>query len=69
MQILNTIEEIKEAVDQGKQVFCDTAAYQVIKDSAGQYLITFLGSNWCCGLHGQEGTKYARQLNGTKFYY
>lgn len=68
MQTLKTIAEIKEAVDNGKKVFCDTTAYEVIKDQIGQYFIHCNINGYCIGLHGMEGTKYENQLNGTKFF-
>lgn len=68
MEIYTTINEIKKAVDEGKQVFADTESYVVIKDSKEQYLIKCLLNNWYCGLHGLEGTEYENNLNGDKFY-
>lgn len=69
-QALNTISEIKAAVDAGQKVFCDGGGYEVIKDSVGQYLIHFLGGDgkYYIGLHGLEGTEYAEVLNGKDFY-
>lgn len=55
-----TLEEIKKAVDSGKKVYWNTPAYQVIKDSKNQYLITFLYGDDCCGLTWQDG----KTLNG-----
>jgi len=63
-----TINEIKQAVDDGKKVFADTESYIVIKDNKAQYLIKCLLNNWCCGLHGLEGTTSKNKLNGNKFY-
>ena len=69
MKILETIPEIKAAVDAGEDVRAGGDAYRVIKDSIGQYLIHFTGhpENWI-GLHGREGTPYAEQLNMTPIY-
>lgn len=67
MRELNTIEEIKAAVDNGEPVTCNGGGYWVIKDSIGQYLIHFPPTNNYIGLHGREGTKYERQLNGDGF--
>ena len=68
VKLLNTIDEIKCAVDAGLSVYSDTTGYPVIKDSIGQYLITTTFNDYCVGLHGMEGTKYASQLNGTAFF-
>jgi len=64
---LHTINEIKSAVDAGHDVRCDNGHYEVIKDSIGQYLIHFMGSDYYIGLHGREGTEYADHLNGANF--
>ena len=68
MAQLNTIEEIKQAVDAGQTVRCDGGGYEVIKDSIGQYLIHHIGSDYYIGLHGRAGTKYAEHLNGHGFH-
>ena len=65
---LNTIEDIRAAVDAGETVRCDGGNYEVIKDSLDQYLIHFRGSDYYIGLHGMEGTEYERVLNGKDFY-
>jgi len=65
---LTTIPEIKAAVDRGEIVYVASDSYKVIKDSIGQYLIKCGFNDYCIGLHGQEGTKYANKLNGTNFY-
>ena len=68
-QTLETIEDIKRAVDRGHDVRCNGGSYRVLKDSIGQYLIQFLPErdNYV-GLHGRAGTKYADHLNGQQFY-
>lgn len=68
MTTLTTIPEIKEAVSAGKKVYSDTTAYEVIKDSIGQYLIVCRLNNHCIGLHGMEGTPYENKLNGKTFF-
>ena len=65
---LTTIQEIKDAVDAGKNVKCDSNAYNVIKDRVGQYLIVCLINDYTIALHGLAGTKYENVLNGTTFY-
>ena len=68
MTKLLTIAEIKQAVDNGEHVKCDTDSYTVYKDRIGQYLIRFDYSDYCIGLHGRPGTEYETSLNGTTFY-
>ena len=65
--MLNTIAEIKAAVDRGERVICDNGYYEVIKDSQDEYLIYFIDSDYYIGLHGREGTEYANKLNGRDF--
>ena len=55
---------IRQAVDEGKTVYADTLAYQVIKDNIGQYFIKCLLNNWCCGLTWRDGVT----LNGKVFF-
>lgn len=64
---LRTVEEIKRAVDQGEVVYVDGPGSRVVKDNRGQYLIQ-ADNGYTVGLHGKEGTPYARELNGTRFY-
>ena len=68
MTRLETIPEIKGAVDGGKRVFCGNELYEVVKDGIGQYLIVCHANQYCVGLHGAEGTKYESELNGENFY-
>lgn len=49
------LEQIKEAVDAGKIVNWMSSAYEVIKDSKGQYLIRYVPTNDCVGLTDSEG--------------
>jgi hypothetical protein len=55
-----TIQEIKEAVDAGKDVHWSNSAYKVIKDNLGQYFIMFIPNRHCIGLTNVAGDK----LNG-----
>ena len=66
---LTTKAEIIEAVDAGKDVYCEGGGYKVIKDSKGQYLIKCTSNNHCIGLSGQDGTQYENVLNARGFYY
>lgn len=45
-----TLEEIKAALDAGTEVYWMSKAYQVIKDSKGQYLIKCIPNGICIGL-------------------
>ena len=64
------LQQIKQAVDSGKTVYWSNNAYQVIKDSIGQYLVKCSLNDSCIGLHGQIGGKYEHVLNGApdQFY-
>jgi hypothetical protein len=68
VETLESIAEIKNAVNKGRKVYCGNSAYQVIKDNKGQYLIKCSLNDYCIGLHGLEGTQYENQLNGENFY-
>ena len=68
MKKLETIAEIKTAIDAGLTVKCDNGNYTAFKDSIGQYLIRFDYSDYCIGLHGMAGTEYENSLNGKNFY-
>lgn len=67
-QFLNTIKEIKDAVDFGHTVKADTDGYTVSKGVGNRYFISFEHSDYCIGLHGLDNTKYANKLNGSSFY-
>ena len=49
-----TLEEIKQAVDEGQIVCWKTDSYQVIKDHIGQYLIQHTNGS-CIGLTWRDG--------------
>ena len=66
---LNTIEDIKQAVDDGKTVYQQNHSYTVIKDNLNHYFIKCMFNDYCQGLHGMEGTEYEHKLNGYDFYY
>lgn len=57
-------QQIRDLVDSGKIVYCDTESYVVIKDSIGQYLIKCLDNDYCIGLTHRDNTT----LNGTYFF-
>tara|TARA_R100000781_G_scaffold113020_1_gene80846 strand:+ start:305 stop:511 length:207 start_codon:yes stop_codon:yes gene_type:complete len=52
--------EIKKAIEQGNKVFWKNTAYEVIKDSIGQYLIKCHLNNYCIGLTHKDN----KTLNG-----
>lgn len=54
-----TIQQIKSAIDSGKNVYWSNTAYKVIKDSENQYLIQHMFGG-CIGLTNLKGDK----LNG-----
>lgn len=62
-----TAAEIRKAVDQGKTVYAGSGAYEVFKDSNGEYLIKCTLNNSFTGLTGMQGTKYEDRLNMSKF--
>lgn len=49
------LQEIKDAVDQGKKVHWATDIYEVIKDNIGQYLIKCSINNHCIALTWRDG--------------
>ena len=68
--ILENKQEIIDAVNAGKQVFCGNKDYKVIKDRFnGQYLIEYRDGKHYTGLSGQAGTKYENSLNIEGEYY
>ena len=48
------LQEIKQAIDQGKNVYWSGTGYQVVKDNAGEYLIKCTSNNHCIGLTWQD---------------
>ena len=58
-----TVQEIKQAIDDGKKVHIYEGSYEVIKDSISQYLIHCLCNDNYVGLSGREGTKYENVAN------
>jgi hypothetical protein len=51
-----TLEEIKQAIDDGKTVHWSNPGYVVVKDKLGQYLIKCTSNEHCVGLTHQDGT-------------
>jgi len=51
---MTTLEQIKQALNEGKRVFAGGANYEVIKDNLGQYLIKcgdhYIGLTWRDGV-------------------
>jgi len=50
-----TLEEIKQAVEAGKNVYHGNRAYRVIKDNIGQWLIVCSINNYTIGLTWRDG--------------
>ena len=58
------IKLIKEAINDGKRVFMTPSkAYEVIKDSIGQYLIKCHINDNFVGLHGRKNTNREHIIN------
>lgn len=57
-------QQIRDLVDAGKTVYCDSESYIVIKDSIGQYLIKSLDNHYYIGLTHRDSVT----LNGTHFF-
>lgn len=55
-----TLEEIKNAVDDGKTVHWSSTLYKVIKDNLNEYLIKCTSNGFCIGLTWTDG----KTLNG-----
>lgn len=49
-----TLEEIKDAIEEGKTVHWSNDGYTVVKDSSGQYLIKYR-NGYCIGLTWRDG--------------
>jgi hypothetical protein len=50
-----TLEEIKQAIADGKTVHCGNEGYVVVKDRLGQYLIKCTSNGHCVGLTWKDG--------------
>lgn len=50
-----TLNEIKQAVDNGKTVHWSNSAYSVVKDKNNNYLIHCSLNNHCIGLTWRDG--------------
>lgn len=53
-----TLEQIKQAIAEGKQVRWGNDSYAVIKDRIGQYLIYRDANQWCIGLTWRDGVTF-----------
>jgi hypothetical protein len=62
---LESIPEIKSAVDSGKTVYAGSESYTVIKKGEEYYIKS---PNNMIGLHGAEGTEWEHKLNADDFY-
>ena len=50
-----TLNEIKQAVDNGTKVYWSNPSYEVIKDKKGQYLIVRKSTGFATGLTWADG--------------
>ena len=50
-----TLQEIKQAVDDGKTVYWASVLYKVVKADNGEYLIWCTSNGSCIGLTWQNG--------------
>jgi hypothetical protein len=50
-----TLDQIKQAIENNERVFWSNLAYEVIRDSIGQYLIICNLNDWCIGLTWLDG--------------
>ena len=50
------LQQIKQAIEDGKTVYCGNTAYTVIKDKLNQYLIKCSINDFCIGLTWKDGT-------------
>jgi len=57
-----TLEQIKQAIEDGKNVHWANSAYDVILDNLGQYLIRCNSNQHCIGLTHQDGVT----MNGSE---
>ncbi len=55
-----TLEQIKQAISEGKKVHWSSGLYEVVKDNIGQYLIKCSSNDHCIGLTWADG----QTLNG-----
>jgi hypothetical protein len=59
-----TLQEIKQAIEDGKKVFWSNLAYEVIKDRIGQYLIKCHINNSYVGLTHADGITLSEREDG-----
>jgi len=50
-----TLQEIKQAIEEGKKVFWINSLYEVIKDRNNEYFIKSTSNNHCIGLTWSDG--------------
>ena len=59
-EITMNLQEIKQAIADGRKVYWSNPSYEVIKDNLGQYLIYRKANEYCIGLTHRDGVT----LNG-----
>lgn len=50
-----TLQEIKQAIEEGTKVFWTNSLYEVIKDKHNEYMIKCTSNNHCIGLTWMDG--------------
>lgn len=50
-----TLDQIKQAINDGKNVYHVNKGYKVIRDKLGQYLIVYTPNQYTIGLTWQDG--------------
>lgn len=69
MTELTTLQEVKDAIDAGKDVRCFNDSYKAFKDNIGQYLIEYTPNGHTVGLTGRAGSQFVNILNSNPPYY
>jgi hypothetical protein len=62
-----TLEQIKNAVNDGVTVYADSAAYIVILSKFGEYMIKCASTGYCIGLYWTDDNDNVR-MNATNFF-
>lgn len=58
-----TLEQIKDFVNNGQEVYWSSKAYIVINDKLGQWFIKCLANNHCIGLTDMAGNLSGKENN------
>jgi len=55
---MQTIDQVKDAIDNGKDVRWSNDGYKCIKDSLGKYLVVFTANGYCSGIANESPDKF-----------